>query len=136
MFSGRTKFKYKSGNFSISKRVASEPEVTVENEYHLPTTTITRVKANDLVKVVMTNILPISEDKSIMYWTIYRNFWTYPIPQIGDMVMKYFMDKTIDEDIGILKNIYSEDRIGNIDTKYDITINKYRNAKRKFRDNL
>lgn len=136
IFSGKTKFKYKSGNFSISRRVALQPEVIVENEYHLPTTTITRVIANDLVKVVMTNILPISEDQSIMYWTVYRNFWIYPIPQIGDIVMKYFMDKTIDEDIAILKNVYSKDRIGNIDTRYDITINKYRNAKRIFRDNL
>ena len=136
IFSGSTRFKYKSGNFSISKRVADQPEVIVENEYHLPTTTITRVIANDLVKVVMTNILPVSKDRSILFWTIYRNFWIDPLPQVGDVVMKYFMDKTIDEDIEILSKVYDKNRIGNINTKYDITINKYRNAKRIFRENL
>jgi hypothetical protein len=84
----------------------------------------------------MTNILPVSKDRSILFWTIYRNFWIDPLPQVGDVVMKYFMDKTIDEDIEILSKVYDKNRIGNINTKYDITINKYRNAKRIFRENL
>ena len=126
-FSGRTIFQYKSGNYSISKQYAGE--VVVHNEYYLPGTTITRVIAGSSIKVVMTTILPVSENKSVLYWSVYRNFWNDYLPELCDMIIEFFMEKTLKEDVNILEKVYNKNRTGNINTKYDITINKYRKAK-------
>lgn len=52
--SGRSTFLYRPFEWTISNRIGKTQQVIVENEYHLPTTTITRVIAGDLVKTVMT----------------------------------------------------------------------------------
>lgn len=132
--SGRTRFYYKSGPRSISRVIAGEDVVTVENEYHLPSTTVTRVIAGKLVKVVVTRALPVSESETILFWEIYRNFWVHPfIVHLGNLLIRYFMEQTLLEDITILKYCYPEHRVGKVVTKYDITIRKFRDAIEKFR---
>jgi len=125
-FTGITKFHYKSGANSISRQVGNQESVTVENEFHLPSTTVTRVIAGDIVKTVVTRALPISENKTLLFWELHRNFWH---GKLGDWVMTYFMDKTLDEDINILKYVNPDYRIGRINTVYDVTITQYREMK-------
>lgn len=130
--SGRSIFKYKPYELTISNQIGKSPVVIVENEFHLPTTTITRVIAGNVVKTVLTRSTPISENKSRFFYSVYRNFWYnkhFPIVnRIGDIVMKFLMKLTLKEDINILKHVYPEHRVGSLSTKYDVTILKYREA--------
>jgi len=134
-YAGRTSFDYSPNPNTISRIVGKADKVFVENEFHLPTTTLTRVKAGNITKTVFTQTLPISKDKTMLFWTVYRNFWRDPyIPEftyIGDMLMKYLMEKTIEEDASILSRCYTQGRVGFL-TKYDITIRKYRESRREF----
>jgi len=128
--SGMTEFHYQPRMFTISRQVGKVPVVIVQNEYHLPTTTITRVFAGSTIKTVFTQSLPISKDRTLLFWKVYRNFWMDPYFRvfsiIGDWLLKFLMDRTIDEDVGMLKNVYSEHREGRLKTKYDVTIRNFR----------
>lgn len=127
--SGRTVFKYNANQNTISNKVGGDTSVIVENEFHLPCNTITRVNVNNLVKTVFTRTIPIGENKSILLWKIYRNFWIDPnykiFTSIGDGIIRYLMEKTIDEDVEILQHVYT-DFEHTIDTKYDVTIREFR----------
>lgn len=133
---GRSTFRYKPYELTISNKIGNSPIVVVENEYHLPTTTITRVVAGDLVKTVLTRSTPISDNKTLFFWRVYRNFWrSREVPClnfVGDFVMNILMKRTLMEDIHILNNVYADSREGNLVTKYDITIQKYRKAFEKY----
>jgi len=126
----RTEFLYQPRDFTISGKVGRVTKVTVHNEYHLPTSTITRVIAGPTIKTVFTQSLPISEKKTLLFWKIYRNFWIDPYVDvfsgIGDGLIAFLMDKTIDEDVAILKNVYPQHRIGPLRTRYDLTIDSFR----------
>lgn len=130
--SGRSVFRYRPYELTISNQVGKSPVVIVENEFHLPTTTITRVIAGDVVKTVLTRSTPISENESMFYYSVYRNFWKVndlPCLNIfGDVLMKLLMRLTLNEDMGILKDVYTDARVGSLTTKYDTTILKYREA--------
>lgn len=133
--SGKTVFKYNANQNTISNKVGGDTSVIVENEFHLPSNTITRVYVNNLVKTVFTRTLPIGKNKSILFWKIYRNFWIDPnfkiFTSIGDKIIKYLMEKTIDEDVAILNHIYT-DFENTIDTKYDVTIREFREKYQNF----
>lgn len=135
-FAGKTTFEYSPNQNTISNRVGKTDVVYVENEFHLPTTTLTRVKAGNIVKTVFTQSLPVGKNKTMLFWTVYRNFWKDPyIPEfsiIGDKLLHFLMEKTIDEDASILSRCYPEKRKGFL-TKYDITIRKYRDKCKLFR---
>jgi phenylpropionate dioxygenase-like ring-hydroxylating dioxygenase large terminal subunit len=133
--SGRTTFEYEPNSATISRLVGKNRRVIVENEFYLPTTTLTRVRAGKVVKTVFTQSVPISETQCILFWSVYRNFWRDPyIPEftlIGDLIMGNLMEKTIDEDVSILSRTYPEKRYGFL-TKYDVTIGRYREARKRF----
>ena len=133
--SGRSTFRYTPFEMTISNKIGNSPTVVVENEYHLPTTTVTRVIAGDLVKTVLTRSTPISPNKTLFFWRIYRNFWhskEFPcLNVVGDLVMNELMKITLQEDVDILKHVYPESREGPLVTKYDVTIQKYRCAMKK-----
>lgn len=135
-FSGRTSFEYSPNRNTISTRVGGTDVVRVENEFYLPTTTLTRVRAGDVVKTVYTQSLPAGKDKTILFWTVYRNFWKDPhVPAFnvaGDWLLHFLMDKTINEDASILSRCYTEGRRGFL-TRYDVTIRKYRSKSKLFR---
>jgi phenylpropionate dioxygenase-like ring-hydroxylating dioxygenase large terminal subunit len=130
-YSGRSFFEYVAGATSISRVVGKVDRVVVENEYYLPSTTITRVVAGDLVKTVMTRALRVSPNETVLFWTVYRNFWNSNAIEdfLGDKVMNFFMEKTLAEDVDLLKGVY-RDR-GNFYTEYDVTIRNFRRAKGK-----
>jgi phenylpropionate dioxygenase-like ring-hydroxylating dioxygenase large terminal subunit len=128
--SGRTEFLYQPRDMTISGKVGRVSKVVVQNEYHLPTNTVTRVVAGPVIKTIFTRSLPISENETLLFWKVYRNFWTDPyVPEfstLGDWVMSFLMDMTLDEDVKMLSNVYKEHRIGPLKTKYDVTIQNFR----------
>lgn len=132
-YAGKTTFEYSPNTNTISNKVGKTDVVLVENEFYLPTTTLTRVKAGNIVKTVFTQSLPIGKNKTMLFWTVYRNFWKDPyIPsfdRLGDWLLRFLMEKTINEDASILSRCYPDKREGFL-TKYDITIRKYRDKKK------
>lgn len=134
--SGRSTFTYRPFKYTISKQMGNTQTVIVENEFHLPTTTITRVIAGDVIKTVMTRSVPIDENTTLMFWSVYRNFWfnkdNYLLNYVGNMLLEFLMKLTLLEDINILKNVYPQGRNGTLNTKYDVTILKYRDAFTRF----
>ena len=130
--SGRAEFLYQPRDFTISSKVGRVSKVVVQNEYHLPTDTVTRVIAGNIIKTVFTRSLPVSKHKTLLFWKVYRNFWVDPyVPEFsvgGDYLLKYLMEKTIEEDVQMLQNVYSEHREGPLQTKYDVTIRNFRKS--------
>lgn len=132
----KTRFVYSPHPRTISRGIGGVTNVIVENEIYMPSTTITRVYAGDLVKTVHTMTTPRQGKKSTLYWRIYRNFWRDPyfdvFDSLGDVLLNYFMEKTIDEDVWILDRVYPKYRDGHLITKYDVTIQKYRSMIKHF----
>jgi phenylpropionate dioxygenase-like ring-hydroxylating dioxygenase large terminal subunit len=131
--SGRSTFVYRPNAWTLSRRVGGADDVVVENEYYLPSTTITRVKAGGLTKTVMTRATSISSDTTVLYWTVYRDFWMSPtvpgVTWLGDVVMTMMMQKTLDEDVAILRHVtHLPDAI--LTTPFDVTIQRFRRARR------
>lgn len=128
--SGRTHFYYTSGLTSMSNILGNAKHVEVENEFHLPDTTVTRVRANEnLIKTIVTRCYPINDNDSILFYDLYRNFLTLPI---NDILFQYQMSKTLQEDIDILKEVYNDYQKGYMNTKYDVTQVKYREKRNLF----
>ena len=131
--SGKTTFHYTSGPTSMSKLVGGAQYVKVENEFHLPDVTVTRVKANNLIKTIITHCYPIGKNESILHYDLYRNFFT---PSIFDPLFELQMKITLDEDVKILNRIYDDYILGFMSTKYDITQTKYREKMNKLNNNI
>lgn len=132
-FSGKTKFHYTSGYMSLSSILGKSKFVKVENEFHLPDTTVTRVIANDITKTIVTHCYPVSTNESILHYDLYRDFLTNPI---FDYFFEYQMEVTLNEDISILNNVYDSYIDGFIHTKYDVTQIKYREKLKKNNNTL
>lgn len=130
-FHGKSTFLYKPHPNTISGVLGNQKEVIVENEYILPTNTLTRVTAGKVVKTVFTRSIPVSETETLLYWKIYRNFLTHPI---FDFYIKFLMEKTLEEDVFILKHVYSEHRQGPLRSRFDKTIIEFRKACQKFQE--
>jgi len=137
---GRTSFMYSPNSNTISTRVGGTESVIVENEFHLPSITVTRVKAGDVIKTVWTSSLPLQGKKTKLFWRVYRNFWCDPyIPffnEAGDWIVRQLMVKTLEEDKWILGHIHENQRYGPLRLKYDITIQKYRQAVQQYRQSF
>lgn len=130
--SGRTTFHYTAGPTSMSRLIGGAKYVKVENEFHLPDVTVTRVKANNLVKTIVTHCYPVGKNESILHFDLYRNFLTTPLL---DEFFRYQMKITLDEDIRILNRVYDDYILGFMSNKYDITQIKYREkVKRTLRE--
>lgn len=126
-FAGRSTFTYRPRAGSLASFLApSFPEVVVENEFHLPTTTVTRVKTKQkYVKTVVTRALPQDDMSTKLFWEVHRNFACDTLG-IGDRIMAFLMERTLDEDVAILNHVDPDHRDGPLRTKYDVTIRKYR----------
>ena len=122
-FSGKTTFHYASGPTSMSNILGNAKYVEVENEFHLPDTTVTRVFAGDITKTIITNCYPIGRNESILHFDLYRNFMINPV---FDILFHNQMELTLKEDINILNGIYDNYVKGFMNTKFDITQIKYR----------
>ncbi len=126
--SGRTTFHYTAGATSMSRLIGGAKYVKVENEFHLPDVTVTRVKANSIVKTIVTHCYPIGKNESILHFDLYRNFFT---TSLVDELFKYQMKITLDEDVRILNQIYDDYTMGFMSNKFDITQTKYREKVKK-----
>jgi phenylpropionate dioxygenase-like ring-hydroxylating dioxygenase large terminal subunit len=127
-FSGQTSFQYIPRPGSLSSLLVGRPNVIVdvENEYHLPTTTITRVRvAGKYVKTVLTRAQPISDTKTRLYYVVYRNFWTN---FLMNAFISLLMSITLDEDVRILKAVHKVPPKDPIYVIHDVTFLKYREA--------
>lgn len=133
LFSGRSTFRYRPKPGSLASILSGEafPDVIVENEFYLPSTTVTRVKAGKYVKTVVTKALSHGFGHTTLFWELHRNFGRDSLG-IGDYILQILMEKTLDEDVQILKNVYPDHRVGPISTKTDITIRHYRKAIEQF----
>ena len=133
-YSGRSTFYYHSGLMSMSRQLAKADCVIVENEYHLPSTTITRVKANGMIKTVLTRALRVNEKETKLFYKLYRNFWTNtPILRwLGDLVLHVMMRWTLKEDQDILYTIENDQYGKGFSTVYDRTILSYRQSKKRY----
>jgi phenylpropionate dioxygenase-like ring-hydroxylating dioxygenase large terminal subunit len=127
-FGYRQNFDYKTGKFSLSyqlqKLKKKEGMLKVQNEYHLPSNVLSRVKVDDKdVKTVFVRAFPINSKETIIYWKIYRNFLVFdfePLSILGDMLFRALFEYTLSEDIGLLKNVYlDQDHKKQFHTKYD-----------------
>ena len=112
----------------MSKIIGGAQYVEVENEFHLPDMTVTRVKANNIVKTIITHCYPVGKNESILHFDLYRNFLTIPL---FDPLFEYQMKITLDEDVSILNRIYDDYILGFMSNKFDITQMKYREKTRK-----
>jgi phenylpropionate dioxygenase-like ring-hydroxylating dioxygenase large terminal subunit len=121
--SGKTTFHYTAGPSSMSRIIGGAKFVIVENEFHLPDVTVTRVVANDIIKTIVTHCYPIGKNESIIHFDLYRNFMT---TNLLDSLFEYQMKLTLDEDVNILNWVYDDYMLGFMSNKYDITQIKYR----------
>ena len=132
----RTRFLYSPNQNTISTEMGRVTTVIVENEFYMPSTTITRVIAGNIVKTVHTFTTPREGKGSTLYWRIYRNFWRDPfIPAMdvfGDVLITFLMNRTLEEDRSILSKIYETRRDSNFLTRYDVSIKKYREMMARF----
>lgn len=130
--SGKTTFHYTSGPTSMSRLIGGAKFVQVENEFHLPDATVTRVRANDITKTIVTHCYPIGKNESILHYDLYRNFLTNPI---FDCLFEFQMKLTLDEDVHMINYIYDDYVLGFMSNKYDITQVKYRQKMKKILEN-
>jgi phenylpropionate dioxygenase-like ring-hydroxylating dioxygenase large terminal subunit len=127
-FAGKSSFCYRPRPGSLASLLDPPfPEVLVENEFFLPGTTVTRVSVAGFVKTVVTRALPINDGATKLFWEVHRNFFTDGVG-LGDAVMHNLMEQTLDEDVHILRHVDARHREGPLQTKYDVTIKKYRQA--------
>ena len=113
----------------LSALIGERVNVHVENEFCLPTNTVTRVKVQDKdVKTIFTRSIPINENETILYWKLYRNFWigNTIMNCIGDFFVRKLMNQVVQEDVNILQGIDVKNKDGPVKTKYDKTILMYR----------
>lgn len=131
--SGKTTFTYvpRPGTLSTILAGKPDPEVFVENEFYIPSTTITRVRVGKDIKTVLTRVQPINETSCRLFWYLYRNFFTAPF---FDCVIRLLMERTIDEDAYILSNVVTNNPSLNLKSRYDITIEQYRLALKRYKD--
>ena len=128
-YHGRTHFTYQPSRNTISGWVGKVQEVMVQNEYILPTNTITRVFAGDTVKTVFTRTIPLEKNKTLLYWKIYRNFWIHPF---FDGIIARLMRQTVKEDVKILNTLHQDNRrrsAPNMILPLKIFVKRYRNFK-------
>ena len=130
-FSGKSTFTYRPRAWTLSSWLTGggpRPNVTVENEFYLPSTTVTRVRVDSTaIKTVVTRSLPVDEGTTILFWEVYRNFWLDEIG-LGDVLVRYMMDRTLNEDVGVLRHVYRQHRDGILRTPFDSTIMEYRKS--------
>lgn len=118
----RSTYFYEAGEESVARKVFGVKELTIENEFILPHTTIARVIFGDYVSTVMTFAAPIGEDKSRLFVKTYRNFWQN---QIGDMFTSNSMLTTMLQDKAVVESIDSRFMDGKFNMKFDKLQNTY-----------
>jgi phenylpropionate dioxygenase-like ring-hydroxylating dioxygenase large terminal subunit len=131
---GRSTFRYVPRLGSLSTWLGAT-EVVVQNEFALPSTTVTRVGAGPFTKTVVTRALPVDEGETVLFWEVYRDFlnddWG-----VFDEAMRSLMERTLDEDVRMLAQVDPGGRAGPLRSRFDVTIDEYRQAVAAFKSRL
>jgi phenylpropionate dioxygenase-like ring-hydroxylating dioxygenase large terminal subunit len=127
---GRSIFKYIPRLGSLSTWLGAD-DVTVENEFALPSTTVTRVGAGRYTKTVVTRAVSVNEGETVLFWEMYRDFLNDGCG-VCDEVMRWLMERTLDEDVRMLAQVDARRRTGPLRSRFDVTIDEYRRALAKY----
>ena len=144
-------YEYMAGDNSLVNKIYNFDNITVENEYALPHSTVARVKFGNLSSTIITHALPVSKFKTILFVKAYRSYWSfdlknsknhnilYPlmhfINQIGDQITHNTMYATLKQDKAIVDNIDKKDYVsmhGKFSIVYDMFSNHYKNNYKMF----
>jgi phenylpropionate dioxygenase-like ring-hydroxylating dioxygenase large terminal subunit len=124
----KTSYLYSSGKKSIPRVLFNINNITVENEFIMPHTTVARVIFNGMISTIITSVLPINDNECTIFVKTYRNFIMNPF---GDWYTSYAMSNTINEDRGIVENIDPNCIDGKYNMKFDKLQNIYRSMYKK-----
>ena len=143
-------YEYIAGENSLVNKIYKFDNITVENEYVLPHTTVARVKFGTMTSTIITHALPISKFKTMLFVKAYRNYWSYYhekntfnllhpfesiINYIGDKVTFNTMYNTLKQDKAIVDDIDKssyEGMHGKFSIIYDMFSNHYKNKYKMF----
>jgi phenylpropionate dioxygenase-like ring-hydroxylating dioxygenase large terminal subunit len=144
-------YEYLSGKNSLVNKIYNFNNITVENEYILPHSTVARVKFGNLTSTIITHALPVSKFKTILFVKAYRSYWSYDlkndksqnilypfmylINNFGDMFTHNTMVNTLKEDKSIVDYIDKtnyEDMHGKFNIVYDLFSSHYKNNYKKY----
>jgi hypothetical protein len=107
-------YEYVAGENSLVSKIYNFENITVENEYTLPHSTVARVKFGNWTSTIITHALPISKFKTKLFVKAYRNYWSFDmnnnknhnilfpffqlINVLGDKITENTMYNTLKED--------------------------------------
>jgi hypothetical protein len=138
-------YEYMAGENSLVNKIYKFDNITVENEYVLPHSTVARVKFGEMSSTIITHALPISKFKTKLFVKAYRNYWSryhekntmyllHPfeslINYLGDKLTYNTMYNTLKQDKAIVDNIDKtsyEGMHGKFSIIYDKFSNHYKN---------
>ena len=126
---GVASFSYIPPPNSLAPFLGASKKIHVENEYHLPSTTVTRVRAAENTKTVWTSATPLENGDTLLFYRIYRDFFVFPgwdiLNQLGDWFIAYLMRQTVNEDARVLKYVYSRGAMGLFRLSFDKLLRTY-----------
>jgi phenylpropionate dioxygenase-like ring-hydroxylating dioxygenase large terminal subunit len=125
----KTSYSYEAGERSIARKYYGIKNITIENEFILPHTTVARVIFGEYVSTVITFALPVNDDKSILFVKTYRNFMQNAI---GDKISKDLMFNTMLQDKVIVENIDKRFIDGKFNMRFDKLQNTYTSFYKRF----
>ena len=125
----KSTYYYEAGEDSLARKMFGVLNLTIENEFILPHTTIARVIFGDFISTVQTFALPIGENKSKLFVKTYRNFWQN---QLGDAVTRNSMYNTMLQDKLVVESIDSRFMDGRFNMKFDKLQNTYKSFYKRF----
>jgi len=128
-FHYKTSYSYESGDESLARKYFRASNLTVENEFILPHTTVARIIFGNYVNTVVTFALPVNEDKSILFVKTYRNFWKNGF---GDRITRNMMYNTMLQDKAIVENIDKRFIDGRFNMRFDKLQNTYKSFYKRF----
>lgn len=123
----KTSYLYEAGRKSMAKKVFLFNNLTIENEFILPHTTVARVKFGELISTVITFALPINMTHSELFVKTYRNFWNENdvAKLIGDQITYQMMYQTMLQDKYVVESIAENCEDGKFNMKFDKLQNTY-----------
>lgn len=144
-------YEYIAGENSLVNKIYNYDNITVENEYVLPHSTVARVKFGNLTSTIITHALPISKFKTKLFVKAYRSYWSYDLKNnknqnilfplmylinwVGDKITESTMYETLKQDKAIVDYIDKKDyesMHGKFSIVYDMFSNHYKNNYKKY----
>ena len=124
----KTSYTYEAGSESIARKIFNVKNLTIENEFILPHTTVARVIFGEHTSTVITFALPVTENKSRLFVKTYRNFWKNIL---GDALTENMMFSTMLQDKSVVENIDMRFMEGKFNMKFDKLQNTYKTFYKK-----